>query len=227
MSAIIEILRQLLGSLLRQWPDLIGTFYGVLMGGLATLGIVRWQVNEERRTRDRLDKEYLEVQVEHVNREITKNVHTLERLISAFGHSSRPRLELWDWAAAITGSFSSQAHDDLYRTGLQRFVPSDFEEQIRLANATVIDVSHTIQQARAAYIFTATYIEDGEVMNDRIYGETRDTLPDVLALLTAADEIVNPHHLPWVVERVAEARSQRRRSISHRFRRFKRRRRRS
>lgn len=120
MSVVLKILRNLFETILGQWPDLVGTFYGVLLGGLATLAVVRWQIGEERRSREHEDKVFLALLVEHVNREISQNVRVLRDLIAAFGQSAVARIEMWDWAVTIAHSFSQQAHDDLYRTGLQR-----------------------------------------------------------------------------------------------------------
>ncbi len=90
MDTILHILRSLAGALIRQWPDLVGTFYGVLLGGLATLGIVRWQLNEERKGRERHEREFLTLLVEHVNREIAKNLRTFRDLMRAFEQASVP-----------------------------------------------------------------------------------------------------------------------------------------
>jgi hypothetical protein len=197
VDAILHILRSLAGSLLRQWPDLIGTFYGVLLGGLATLGIVRWQLAEERRSRERLDKEFLAGLVEHVNREIAKNLRTLRDLVAAAGQSRHARLDLWDWMATIVGSFTSQAHDDLYRTGLQHYLPSQIEEEIRNAHSIVFDVRHRVRQVRAQHIFNTAYSGDDEA-NDLLFDEVKSLLPGWLAGLEQADRVVAPRRLPWV-----------------------------
>jgi hypothetical protein len=196
VDALLHILRSLAGSLLRQWPDLVGTFYGVLLGGLATLGIVRWQLAEERRSREQLEKEFLAGLVEHVNREIGKNLQTFRDLVSAAGQSRHARLDLWDWMATIVGSFTSLAHDDLYRTGLQRYLPSVVEEEIRNAHSIVCDVRHRIRQARAQHIFNTAYRGDDEA-NDVLFEEVRSFLPDWLSALERANRVVAPHKLPW------------------------------
>jgi hypothetical protein len=198
MDAILNILRSLAGALVRQWPDLVGTFYGVLLGGLATLGIVRWQIGEERKARERMDKEFLALLVEHVNREIAKNLRTLRDLAAAFGQAEVPRLEMWDWAVTIAGSFASQAYDDLYRTGLQRYLPPDFEEEIRTANTIVFDVRHRVRQARARHIFNAAYRQDAGALNEALLAEVRDLLPMWLKGLEHADRAVAPQRLPWI-----------------------------
>lgn len=212
MDTIYQILRSLLGSLLRQWPDLIGTFYGVLLGGLATLGIVRWQLAEERRSREQLDKEFLAVLVEHVNREIAKNLRTLRDLVAAAAQSEHARLDLWDWMATIVGSFTSQAHDDLYRTGLQRYLPKEIEEEIRNAHSIVFDVRHRIRQARAQHIFNAAYRGDDEA-NDVLFDEVRALLPGALTSLERADHIVAPERLPWMQARVPRKAHVRRKGV--------------
>ncbi|MEJ2153136.1 MAG: hypothetical protein P8Y29_09360 [Gemmatimonadota bacterium] len=161
MSILLEILRSFLGTLVRQWPELVSTFYGVLLGGLAALAVVKWQLGEERKTREGHDKEFLTFLVEHVNREITKNTRTLEDLIEACQQSTEARIEIWDWAATIVGAFTTEAHNDLYRTGLQRYLPSSFEEQIRRGNTIAIDIGNQIRQARAQHIFNDRYRDDG------------------------------------------------------------------
>lgn len=198
MDATLHILRSLASTLIRQWPDLVGTFYGVLLGGLATLGIIRWQIGEERKERERLDQEFLGLLVEHVNREIAKNLRTLRDIVSALDQSEHPRLELWDWVVTIAESFASQAHDDLYRTGLQRYLPTGFGDEIRSANTIVFEVRHKVRQARAQHIFNASYIEGGEALNDELFAEMRSSLPDWLAGLERADRAVDPRHLPWI-----------------------------
>lgn len=197
MSALLEIIQQLFAALIRQWPELIGTFYGVLLGGLATLGTVRWLRAEERRIREEQDKAFLSVLVEHVNREISKNRDTLHRLVEACAQSPVARLELWDWAATIAGSFASQAHDDLYRTGLQRYLQTPFAEKIQAANGIVFDIRNYVRQARAQHIFNATYREDGEALNASLFAEVRERLPKVEAALEEADRMVEPANLPW------------------------------
>lgn len=197
MSALFRLLQRLFESLLAQWPDLIGTFYGVLLGGLATFAVVRWQIGEERKTREHQDREFLEVLIEHVNGEISRNVRVVDDLIGAFESSDRPRLEVWDWAVTIVLSFSNQAHDDLYRTGLQRHLPPFFDEAIREAHATVFDVKNRVRQSRAHHIFNATYVEDGDQRNERLYEEIRHILPDALETLRQSDTVVDPANLPW------------------------------
>lgn len=198
MDTILNILRGLVGALIRQWPDLVGTFYGVLLGGLATLGIVRWQLTEERKAREVHDKEFLAVLVEHVDREITKNLRTLRDLVAAFAQASTARLELWDWVVTIAGSFSTQAHDDLYRTGLQRYLPTEFEEEIRSASSIVFEVAHRTRQARAHHLFNAAYREDGEALNQALLEDVRGLLPGWLEGLEQADRLVAPRRLPWM-----------------------------
>lgn len=198
MQIVLKILRALYGTLIQQWPDLIGTFYGVLLGGLATLGIVRWQVGEERRTREEHDREFLTVLLEHVNHEIAKNLRILRDLVDALGRSEHARLDVWDWAVTIVGSFSSQAHDDLYRTGLQRFLPPTQDEEIRSANTIVFDVRNRVRQARAEHIFNSNYREDAQELNDRLFGEVREMLPEARESLERADRMVDPALLPWV-----------------------------
>jgi len=210
MSALLRLLQRLFESLLAQWPDLLGTFYGVLLGGLATLAVVRWQIGEERKSRHEQDREFLDVLVEHVNREISRNVRVLEDLAGAFRRSERPRLEVWDWAVTIVMSFSNQAHDDLYRTGLQRYLPPFFDEAVREAHSTVFDVRNRVRQARAQHIFNATYVEDGEAENEKLYEEIQQILPRALETLRRADEIVDPAGLPWNKPEIPRARVRRR-----------------
>lgn len=217
MSAILHILREMAGALLRQSPDLIATFYGVLLGGLATLGIVRWQLNEERRSREGHDKEFLVLLVEHVNREIAKNLRTFRELIAAAGQSDVPRTEMWDWVVTIAGSFASQAHDDLYRTGLQRYLPGDFEEQIRSANAIVFDAAHRVRQARAEHIFNAAYRDDERQLNEKLLVEVRSLLPRWLDGLETADRAVSPTKLPWMQVQPARRKRARRRLLRKRL----------
>ena len=197
MSVVLKILRNLFETILGQWPDLVGTFYGVLLGGLATLAVVRWQIGEERRSREHEDKVFLALLVEHVNREISQNVRVLKDLIDAFGQSAGARLEMWDWAVTIAHSFSQQAHDDLYRTGLQRYLPTFFEEAIREAHANVFDVMNRVRQARARHIFNSIYREGGEALNEELYADTQARLPGALAALQEADRIVDSSNLPW------------------------------
>lgn len=197
MSVVVKILRNLFETILGQWPDLVGTFYGVLLGGLATLAVVRWQIGEQRRSREHEDKVFLALLVEHVNREISQNVRVLRDLIEAFGKSAVARIEMWDWAVTIAHSFSQQAHDDLYRTGLQRYLPSFFEEAIRDAHANVFDVMNRVRQARAQHIFNSSYRDDGDVLNESLYRDTQDRLPDALAALEEADRVVDSSNLPW------------------------------
>lgn len=197
MSVVLKILRNLFETILAQWPDLVGTFYGVLLGGLATLAVVRWQIGEERRSREHEDKVFLALLVEHVNREISQNVRVLKDLIAAFGQSAVARIEMWDWAVTIAHSFSQQAHDDLYRTGLQRYLPSYFEETIREAHANVFDVRNRVRQARARHIFNSSYIENGEALNEVLYADTQSRLPAALAALEEADRVVDSSNLPW------------------------------
>ena len=198
MDTILQILRSLAGALIRQWPDLVGTFYGVLLGGLATLGIVRWQLAEERKARERHEKEFLNVLVEHVNREIAKNLRTFLDLVHAFEQANRARLELWDWVVTIAASFSSQAHDDLYRTGFQRYLPTSFEEEIRNANTIAFDIAHRVRQARAKHLFNEAYRDDAPRLNEELLGEVRTLLPEWLAGLERADRQVAPERLPWM-----------------------------
>ncbi len=217
MDTILHILRALAGALIRQWPDLVGTFYGVLLGGIATLGIVRWQINEERRVRERLDKEFLGVLIEHVNREIAKNLRTFRDLMGAFDQARVPRLELWDWVVTIAGSFSSQAHDDLYRTGLQRYLPSDFEEEIRSANTIAFDIAHRVRQARAEHVFNEAYREDAATLNESLLTDVRKFLPAWQERLERADRLVDPRRLPWMQPPVPRRRRARRRLIKRRL----------
>jgi hypothetical protein len=205
MSVVLKLLRNLFESILAQWPDLVGTFYGVLLGGLATLGVVRWQIAEGHRTREHDDKVFLALLVEHVNREIGQNVRVLKDLISALGQSTIARTEMWDWAVTISHSFSQQAHDDLYRTGLQRYLPAFFEEAIREAHASVFEVMNGVRQARARHIFNARYRDDGDDLNEALYAETQSILPGILATLEEADRIVDPSNLPWTPVEVALA----------------------
>lgn len=206
MDILLKVLRELYGQLLEQWPDLIGTFYGVLLGGLATLGVVRWQVGEERRTREEHDKAFLSVLVEHVNREIAKNLRVLRDLVHALDRTEHARLDVWDWAVTIVGSFSSQAHDDLYRTGLQRYLPSELEEEIRSANSIVFDVRNRVRQARAEHIFNANYRGDAEALNDELFHEVRTMVPGVEVTMERADRTVDPRNLPWVASEDEAAR---------------------
>lgn len=197
MDILLTVLRELYGQLLEQWPDLVGTFYGVLLGGLATLAVVRWQVGEERRTREEHDKEFLSVLVEHVNREIAKNLRVLHDLIHALGRTDHARLDVWEWAVTIVVSFSSQAHDDLYRTGLQRYLPPVLEEEIRNANSVVFDVRNRVRQARAEHTFNSNFREDASELNDRLFEEVRDMLPGAELAMDRADRVVDPANLPW------------------------------
>lgn len=197
MSVVIKVLRNLFEDLLAQWPDLVGTFYGVLLGGLATLAVVRWQISEGHRSREHQDKVFLTLLVEHVNREISQNVRVLKDLIGAFEQSAVARIEMWDWAVTISHSFSHQAHDDLYRTGLQRYLPGFLEAAIREANAAVFEVANRVRQARARHIFHATYRDDGPQRNEALYVETRALLPAILVSLEEADEVVDGSNLPW------------------------------
>ena len=210
MDAILNILRSLASALLGQWADLVGTFYGVLLGGLATLGIVRWQIGEERKARERHEKEFLGVLIEHVNREIAKNLRTFRDLIGAFDQADVPRIEIWDWVVTIAGSFASQAHDDLYRTGFQRYLPSEFEEEIRNANAIVFDAAHLVRQARAHHLFNAAYREDADLLNEGLLAEVRALLPGWLGGLEAADLAVSPARLPWMQPPTRRVRAHRR-----------------
>jgi hypothetical protein len=170
---------------------------------------VRWQLREERKAHERTDKEFLGVLVEHVDREIAKNLRTFRDLVYAFGQGDVPGLELWDWAVTIAGSFTSQAHDDLYRTGLQRYLPPEFEEEIRMANGIVFDTAHRIRQARAQHIFNAAYRDDPSALNHQLLAEVRGLLPGWIAGLEQADADVEPRRLPWMqgpVPRRARAR---------------------
>lgn len=198
MSVVVKVLRSFFETVLAQWPDLVGTFYGVLLGGLATLAIVRWQIAEGHRTREHEDKVFLALLVEHVNREISQNVRVLKDLMSALSQSAVARTEMWDWAVTISHSFSQQAHDDLYRTGLQRYLPSFFEAAIREAHAGVFEVMNRVRQARARHIFNATYREEGPVLNEGLYAETQAVLPQLLAALEEADRVVDRSNLPWI-----------------------------
>ena len=213
MSVVLKILRNLFETVLGQWPDLVGTFYGVLLGGLATLGVVRWQIAEERRTREHEDKVFLALLVEHVNREITQNVRVLDDLIGAFGQSAVARIEMWDWAVTIAHSFSQQAHDDLYRTGLQRYLPPFFEEAIRDAHGNVFDVMNRVRQARAQHIFNSSYREEGDRLNETLYAETQARFPEALAALEEADRVVDSANLPWTHAADAGARRPARRRL--------------
>jgi hypothetical protein len=197
MSVVIQVLRNLFETILGQWPDLVGTFYGVLLGGLATLAVVRWQISEGHRSREHQDKVFLTLLVEHVNREISQNVRVLKDLIIAFEQSAVARIEMWDWAVTISYSFSHQAHDDLYRTGLQRYLPPLLEEAIREANAAVFEVVNRVRQARARHIFHATYRDDGPERNEALYAETQALLPAILTSLEEADRAVDGSNLPW------------------------------
>ncbi len=200
MNILLQVMREIWGQLLEQWPDLVGTFYGVLLGGLATLAVVRWQVGEERRTREEHDKEFLSVLVEHVNREIAKNLRVLHDLINALGRTEHARLDVWEWAVTIVGSFSSQAHDDLYRTGLQRYLPPALEEEIRAANSIVFDVRNRVRQARAEHTFNSSFREDPRELNDRLFHEVREMLPGAEVAMDRADRVVDPTNLPWRME---------------------------
>jgi hypothetical protein len=197
MSVVAKLLRSFFETVLAQWPDLVGTFYGVLLGGLATLAIVRWQIAEGHRTREHDDKVFLALLVEHVNREISQNVRVLRDLMSALEQSAVARTEMWDWAVTISHSFSQQAHDDLYRTGLQRYLPTFFEEAIREAHAAVFEVMNRVRQARARHIFNASYRDDAAELNEALYAETRELLPSLLAPLQEADRVVDRSNLPW------------------------------
>ena len=104
---------------------------------------------------------------------------------------------MWDWAVTISHSFSQQAHDDLYRTGLQRYLPKFFEEVIREAHAAVFEVMNRVRQARARHIFNASYRDDGAELNEALYAETRELLPALLATLQEADRVVDRSNLPW------------------------------
>jgi hypothetical protein len=199
MSVVLKLLRSLFETILAQWPDLVGTFYGVLLGGLATLAVVRWQIAEQRRASENEDKVFLAVLVEHVNREISQNVRVLRDLMSAFSQSEVARLEMWDWAVTISHSFSQQAHDDLYRTGLQRYLPPHFEKAIRQAHTSVFDVLNGVRQARARHIFNARYHEDGEQLNEALYVNLQRLLPTVLDALVKADRVVDRSNLPWAL----------------------------
>ena len=207
MDAILHILRGLAGALIRQWPDLVGTFYGVLLGGLATLGIVRWQLGEERKARERHEREFLTLLIEHVNRETAKNLRTFRELMRAFDQARVPRLELWDWVVTIAGAFSGQAHDDLYRTGFQRYLPTDFEVEIRNANAIAFDVAHRVRQARAQHLFNEAYRDDASRLNADLLREVGLLLPAWQTGLDRADRVVDPRRLPWM--QVAPARRMR------------------
>jgi hypothetical protein len=198
MSVVLKVLRNLFETILAQWPDLVGTFYGVLLGGLATLAVVRWQISEGHRSRERQDKVFLTLLVEHVNREISQNLRVLRDLISAFEQSPVARIEMWDWAVTISHSFSHQAHDDLYRTGLQRYLPTFLEEAIREANAAVFEVANRVRQARARHIFN-DYRDEGSGLNESLYAGTRALLPEILASLEEADRTVDGSSLPWNV----------------------------
>lgn len=211
MSILLEILRNLFGTLVRQWPELVSTFYGVLLGGLATLAVVRWQLGEERKTREGHDKEFLTFLVEHVNREITKNTRTLEDLIEACKQSTEARIEIWDWAATIVGSFTTEAHNDLYRTGLQRYLPASFEEQIRRGNTIAIDIRNQVRQARAQHIFNDRYRDNGQALNDTLFAGVKATLPGAREALIECDNVVSPDHLPWT-QRVLSPKQLRRRA---------------
>ncbi len=211
MSILLEILRNLLGTLVRQWPELVSTFYGVLLGGLAALAVVRWQLSEERKTREGHDKEFLTFLVEHVNREITKNTRTLEDLIEACQQSVKARTEIWDWAATIVGAFTSEAHNDLYRTGLQRYLPASFEERIRRGNTIAIDIRNQVRQARAQHIFNDRYRDDGQALNDTLFAGVKATLPGAREALIACDEVVSPANLPWT-DRILTQKQLRRRA---------------
>lgn len=197
MSVVVKVIRSFFETVLAQWPDLVGTFYGVLLGGLATLAIVRWQIAEGHRTREHDDKVFLGLLVEHVNREISQNVRVLRDLMAALSQSDVARTEMWDWAVTIAHSFSQQAHDDLYRTGLQRYLPSFFEEAIREAHAGVFEVMNRVRQARARHIFNASYRDDGAALNEELYAETQALLPALLAALEEADRVVDRANLPW------------------------------
>ena len=197
MDVILHVFRALYGALIQEWSNLVGTFYGVLLGGLATLGIVRWQVGEERRAREEHDREFLAVLVEHVNREISNNLRVLRDLITALEKSDHARLDVWDWAVTIVLSFSSQAHDDLYRTGLQRYLPSALEEEIRNAHSIVFDVRNRVRQARAEHIFNSNYRDDSTELNDGLFQEVRVMLPGAEHALGEADRRVAPEALPW------------------------------
>ncbi|CAN5799525.1 hypothetical protein BH20GEM1_BH20GEM1_23090 [soil metagenome] len=197
MSVLVKLLRNLFETTLAQWPDLVGTFYGVLLGGLATLAVVRWQISEGHRSREDQDKVFLTLLVEHVNREISQNLRVLKDLTAAFGQSAVARIEMWDWAVTISHSFSHQAHDDLYRTGLQRYLPPFLEEAIREANAAAFEVVNRVRQARARHIFNATYRDEGPELNDALYAETRALLPTIVTALEEADRTVDRSNLPW------------------------------
>lgn len=218
MDVLIEIIRSLFATFIRQWPGLIGTFYAVLLGGMATLGIARWQIGEERKGRTREERQFLSLLVEHVNREITFNGQLVHDLIRAFERSPNARLEVWDWAVAIVGGLSVKAHDDLYRTGLQRYLPPLFEEQVQTANATTIEVRNKIRQARANHIFNDTYLEDGTSLNQTLYGEVSAQLPGVFERLKQADAMVDPKNLPWTIRGEPRVKIRRRKPISVRIR---------
>ncbi len=211
MSILLEILRSFLGTLVRQWPELVSTFYGVLLGGLAALAVVKWQLGEERKTREGHDKEFLTFLVEHVNREITKNTRTLEDLIDACQQSVEARIEIWDWAATIVGAFTTEAHNDLYRTGLQRYLPGSFEERIRRGNTIAIDIGNQVRQARAQHIFNDRYRDDGQALNDTLFAGVKATLPSARAALIECDNVVSPANLPWT-QRVLTHKQLRRRA---------------
>ncbi|HUP21084.1 MAG TPA: hypothetical protein VM778_14200 [Gemmatimonadota bacterium] len=197
MDVILAVFRALYGALIQEWSNLVGTFYGVLLGGLATLGIVRWQVGEGRRSREEHDREFLTVLVEHVNREISNNLRVLRDLIVALERTDHARLDVWDWAVTIVGSFSSQAHDDLYRTGLQRYLPSALEEEIRTAHSIVFEVRNRVRQARAEHIFNSNYGDTSAELNDGLFMEVRQMLPGADHVLGEADRLVSPATLPW------------------------------
>jgi hypothetical protein len=210
MSILLEILRSFLGTLVRQWPELVSTFYGVLLGGLAALAVVKWQLGEERKTREGHDKEFLTFLVEHVNREITKNTRTLDDLIEACQQSVEARIEIWDWATTIVGAFTTEAHNDLYRTGLQRYLPVSFEEQIRRGNTIAIDIGNQIRQARAQHIFNDRYRDDGQVLNDTLFAGVKATLPSARAALIESDNVVSPANLPWTQRELTQKQLRRR-----------------
>lgn len=220
MSILVEILRSLARTLFAELPQLVSTFYGVLLGGLATLAVVRWQIREERRTREEREKEFLAVLVEHVNHEMTKNARTLAELIEACGKSQAARLEVWDWARTIVGSFSTEAHDDLYRTGLQRYLPASFDEEIKAGAATVLDIRNRLRQARAEHLFNAAYRDDGERINDELFAEVKAGLPAALERLRQADEVVDRRNLPWVGRELSQRQLRRRASWRRRVRRL-------
>lgn len=192
--------------LAQRWSDFVVTFLGVFVAASLSYWIERRRETREEDRREQRERHHLLAYLERVAREVRDNEQWVNKILSRLGRAiEREHGQQWQgvviekalgWAKEQAEAFSVAAYDDLARSGLQRFLPDDLQDDLFGARQRVVDVEAILSAAPASVRMAWELSEPMQTVAEN----TRVILDNAVTALTRVKEPVYKYSASLALE---------------------------